>query len=144
VKTADWLFWQSSSPPSPFAYWAFPGDDNPFPSLPGTEALPHPQCARFKTNTTPYIPSSALLPPTAGRKRPAPGMDPVTWGRVPLHAHFSEAFFRSSYTKWTHVIECTWLSHVLLPTWAAQRARTAYLDSDTNKESCSHKSLLQL
>lgn len=42
----------------------------------------------------------------------------------------------------THVIEYTWLRHVLLCTWIAQGARTSYLDSDTNKGSCGHKSLL--
>lgn len=61
-----------------------------FPSLPrrGLKCLPHPQCAHFKTST---VPSSALLPPPAGMKRPAPGQDRVAWGQTPFGAHVSGA-----------------------------------------------------
>lgn len=129
VKTADSLFWQSSLlhlhlllgvsyqelvfPPFPAGRWrACPILGVPISK--GTRG-------RFQAGL-----SSHLL------KQPALGQDRVTWGQPPWQLRGS---LLSSHVKWSHVIECTWLS---------QRARTSCLDSDTNKESCAHKSLLQL
>lgn len=135
------------TPPSPFASWAFPSRcwySPPFP-IGGWSACPILSVPISKQNTG-QVPSSALFPPPAGMKRPAPGQDHVTWGQTPFRAHVSgaEGLFalltREMDTRhWMHRAE-----PLLLPTRAAQRARTSCWDSDTNKESCAHKSLLQL
>lgn len=145
VKTADWLFWQSSLPHPHLPSGCF--QEVVSPSLPrrGLKCLPHPHVpiskrtqVRFQARLSSHLLQGGSGQPmvrTVSRGDGCPCV-PTSWKPM--------AFSLPSYAKWTHVIECTWLSHVLLPTWAAQRARTSYLDSGTNKGSCGHKSLLQL
>lgn len=136
----------SGSPHSPISLYllGISFQELVFPYLPhrGLKGLPHPQCAHFRTNMA-QVPSLALSPPAARMKQPALGQDCVTWGQPPLCAHLWGAegplalLTREMDTRhWMHVAECALR--------AAQRATTSCSDSDTNKESCAHKNLLQL
>lgn len=127
------------TPPSPFASWELPSRSwCPPPSLkraacPILSVPISKPLLRFQARLCPR-----LLPGWSGQPR----------GRTvsPRHSHPPcmptsrelGVSWLSSHGKWTHIIECTWLSR------AAPRATTSCSDSDTNEESCAHKILLQL
>lgn len=100
------------TPPSPFTSWAFPPRSWCSPPRRGLKGSPHPQCAHFRTSTA-QVPSSALFPPAAGMKHGQPQVRTVSPGDshpcVPTPGELRVPWL-SSHLKWTHVIECTWLS----------------------------------
>lgn len=146
MKRADLVVLAVLTPPSPFPSWAFSFQELVFPSLPrrGLKCLPHAQCAHFRMNMAQGA-SSALFPPAAssgsgpahlgtaslvcpprGSWGVSPGSPPTGNGHTSLNAH-------------------GWVAAAAAAAdgGSAKRARTS-LGSDTNTESCAHKSLLQL
>lgn len=106
----------SGSPHSPISIYllGISSQELVFPSLPrrGLKGLPHLQCAHFRTSTA-QVPSSALFPPAAGMKHGQSRVRTVSPGDshpcVPTPGELRVPWL-SSHVKWTHVIECTWLS----------------------------------
>lgn len=106
------------TPPSPLASWAFPSRSWYSPPFPAGSwsALPHPQCAHFKTSTGRFQDrlSSHLLPGWSGQPR-VRTMSPVDrHPSVPTSRELRVSLL-SSHVKWTHVTECTRLGHCCCP-----------------------------
>lgn len=144
MKTADWLFWQSSLPHPHLPPGCF--QEVVSPSLPRRGLTCYPSSVCPFQNKHRLDSKLGSLPTYRREEVASPRYGPCGTGMDALACPLLgslRAFSFLWYAKWTHVTECTRLRRVLLPTWAAQRARTSYLDSDTNKGSCGHKSLLQ-
>lgn len=117
-------YWENSrlvvlailTPPSPFASWAFPSRSRYSPPFPvgGWSAcpilsVPISKRARFQARL-----SCHLLPGWSGQPRVRTVSPGDRHPLVPTSRELRVSLL-SSHAKWTHIIECTWLSHCCCP-----------------------------